>query len=220
MFSLESFYNRYPAKTAEIVVAGRQFQMLVPRDLDMFINPQDMLDDFPLWAKLWKASWVLADFLGQMEVNPDEQLLEIGAGLGLVSIVGCACGHRMTMTEYNPHALQFARANAQLNHCSQLPVVRLDWNRPNLAGAFDTILASEVMYRSKDFAPLMKLFQTYLAAAGEIILASEMRKTSAAFYKYFQSSFDITAQKKVLRSENEKTMVTLFRLRPKPNAKV
>ena len=216
MFSLEAFYDRYRTEVTEIVVAGRKFQMLLPRDLDGFVNSEDVFDDFPLWAKLWKASWILADFLAQKKVDPDEQLLEIGGGLGLVSIVGFACGHRMTMTEYNPHALEFARANAHLNDCAQLPVVSLDWNRPDLTGSFDTILASEVIYRSQDFAPLLNLFQSYLASSGEIILASEMRKTSGAFYKFFQSEFDITAVKKMLRSESENTMVMLFKLRAKP----
>ena len=215
MFSLESFYDRYQTQVTEIVVAGRKFQILLPRDLENFINPEDVFDDFPLWAKLWKASWILADFLAQKEVDPDEKLLEIGAGLGLVSIVGFASGHRMTMTEYNPHALEFARANAHLNNCVQLPVVSLDWNHPRLTGSFGTILASEIVYKSQDFAPLLNLFQSYLAPAGEIILASEMRKTSGDFYKFFQSEYDITALKKVLRSENEKTMVMLFKLRPK-----
>lgn len=215
MFSLESFYDRYSTEVTEIVVAGRKYQMLLPRDLDAFLNPEDVFDDFPLWAKLWKASWILADFLAQKKVDPEKQLLEIGAGLGLVSIVGFACGHRMTMTEYNPDALEFARANAQLNDCAQLPVVSLDWTRPDLEGSFDTILASEVVYRSRDFAPLLNLFQSYLAPGGEIILASEMRKTSPAFYEFFQSRFDITVLKKVLRSANEKTIVMLFKLRPK-----
>ena len=216
MFSLESFYDRYDTEVIEIVVAGRKFQMLLPRNLVNFVNPEDMLDKFPLWAKLWKASWILADFLAQKKVKADEQLLEIGGGLGLVSIVGFATGHRMTMTEYNPDALQFAQANAHLNHCAQLPIVRLDWNRPNLPVSFDTILAAEVSYRSQDFAPLFNLFQSCLAPGGEIILASEMRKTSGEFYKFFQSEFDITILKKVLRSENEKTMVTIFKMSPKP----
>ena len=48
------------------------------------------------------------------------------------------------MTEYNPHALQFAQANAHLNNCALLPVVRLDWNRPELNGPFDTMFPGRV----------------------------------------------------------------------------
>ena len=215
MFSLESFHNRYQTEETEIVVAGRKFQILLPRDLDSLINPEDVLDDFPLWAKIWKASWILADLLAQMKVSPAQQLLEIGGGLGLVSIVGFACGHRMTMTEYNPHALQFAQANAHLNNCAQLPVVSLDWKRPDLTGSFDIILASEVLYRPQDFASLLNLFQSYLAPSGEIILASEMRKSTGEFYEFFRPRFKVSVLKKVLRSDTEETTVTLFKLRPK-----
>jgi predicted nicotinamide N-methyase len=217
MFSLKSFNDQYQTQTTELSVAGRKYQILLPRDLAQFFDSDDVLDDFPLWAKLWKASWILADFLARQQVDPEKHLLEIGGGLGLVSIVGCTCGHRMTMTEYNPHALQFARANAHLNSCAQLPVVSLDWNRPNLTQTFDTILASEVTYRPEDFAALLNLFQNCLVPSGEIILASEMRKSSSEFYQYFESKFDIYAMKKVLRSEDEETKVTLFKLRPKPS---
>ena len=216
MFSLESFYDQYQTQATDITVAGRKYQILLPRDLEQFIKSDDVLDNFPLWAKMWKASWILADFLARKQVDPEERLLEIGGGLGLVSIVGCTCGHRMTMTEYNPHALQFARANAHLNDCARLPIVCLDWNHPGLEGSYDTILASEVIYRPQDFASLLNLFQSCLAPSGEIILASEMRKTSREFYQYFESEFDISVLKKMLRSEDEETLVTLIKMRPKP----
>jgi predicted nicotinamide N-methyase len=216
MFSLDAFYEQYATQATEITVASRTFHILIPRDLDDFITPSDVFHDFPLWAKLWKASWILADMLARKPVEADAKLLEIGGGLGLVSIVAWAFGHRITLTEYNPDALQFARANAHLNDCVHLPTAKLDWNQPKLAGQFDTIVASEVVYKPEDFAPLLNLFQTYLKPGGEIILASEMRKTSGEFYKFLQARFNVTVLKKVLRSENEKTMVTVFKLRRKP----
>ncbi len=48
------------------------------------------------------------------------------------------------------------------------------------------------------------------------MLTSEMRKTSGEFYKYLQPIFRIQTLKKILRSEDEKTLITLFRLRQKP----
>ena len=130
----------------------------------------------------------------------------------MVSIVACSFGHRINMTEHNPDALQFARANAHLNHCPHLPILELNWSEPKLKGKFDYIVASEVVYKKDDFATLQKLFQTYLKPGGEIILASEMRRTAGEFYKYLQPLYCIETVKKVLRSENEKTLVTLFKL--------
>ncbi len=215
MFSLESFHDRYPTEAAEITVSGRKFQILLPRDLDDFINPADIFDGFPLWAKLWKASWILADYLAKMPVNTDKQILEIGGGLGLVSMVACSFGHRITLTEYNQDALAFAQANAYLNNCAHMPIVQLDWKRPNLATDFDTIVASEVVYRKDDFAPLLNLFQSCLKPDGQIVLTSEMRKISGEFFNFLLPFFEVKVAKKMLRSEDENTMVTLFQLRPK-----
>ena len=50
------------------------------------------------------------------------------------------------MTEYNQDALNFARANARVNHSSEsseLSISELDWTKPNLVGKFDMILGSE-----------------------------------------------------------------------------
>jgi predicted nicotinamide N-methyase len=212
MFSLQSFYNQYETEPTEITLAGRKFTILLPKYLNDFINPWDVFHEFPLWAKVWKASWILAGYLAEKPVEMDKQFLEIGGGLGFVSIVACSFGHRITMTEYNPDALRFARANAHLNHCPHLPILELNWSEPKLKGQFDYIVASEVVYKKDDFATLLKLFQTYLKPDGEIVLASEMRRTSGEFYKYLQPLCSIETVKKVLRSENEKTLVTLFKL--------
>ena len=217
MFSLESFNQKYETETNEVVVKDRKFQILLPRFLTGFINTQDVFHEFPLWAKIWQASWVLADYLATMPVAAKKQFLELGAGVGLVSIVAASFGHRMTMSEYNYDALQFARANAHINDCPGLPVVELDWNRPQLPGRFDYIVASEVIYKKEDCQPLMELLKAALKPDGEVILAGEMRKSSMDFYTEFESSFNIKVQKKILRSADEEISIYLFRMTLKRN---
>lgn len=215
MFSLESFYRQYDTDTTELVISGRKFQMLLPKDLTGFINPDDVFHEFPLWAKIWPASWVLAGFLAEMPVAAGKNWLEIGAGVGLVSIVAASFGHRIIMTEFNPDALQFAHANAVINGCPRLPIRRLDWNRPGLAEAFDYIVASEVTYKKEHVAALLKLFRTYLKPDGMVYLAGEMRRVSRDFYQHLESAFDIRVQKKILRSGGEETAVFLFQMTAK-----
>jgi len=217
MFSLESFYQKYETETNEVVVEDRKFQILLPRSLAGFINTHDVFHEFPLWAKIWQASWVLADYLAAIPVAAKKQFLELGAGVGLVSIVAASFGHRITMSEYNDDALQFARANAHINDCPGLPVVELDWNRLQLPGCFDYIVASEVIYKKDDCRPLMKLLKTVLKPDGEVILAGEMRKSSMDFYTEFESSFNIKVQKKILRSADEEISIYLFRMTLKGN---
>jgi predicted nicotinamide N-methyase len=212
MFSIESFYQEYKTESTEVVINGRKFNILLPKYLDRFIDPDDGLHDFPLWAKIWKASWVLSAYLADMPVAPDKQFLEIGAGVGLVSIVAASLGHQITMTEYNPDALNFARANAHLNNCSDLPIRKLDWHRPRLSGRFDMIVASEITYRQADFSALIQLFRSYLQPRGQIILASEMRKTGKDLFDLLKTDFDIKVEKKSLGSETGTTRIVLFKM--------
>ena len=212
MFSLESFYQEYETETIEVVVRNRKFQILLPRVLSRFINTHDVFHEFPLWAKIWQASWVLADYLARSPVNVKKQFLEIGAGVGLVSIAAASFGHRITMSEHNYDALQFARANAFINKCPQLPILDLDWYHPQPPGQFDYIVASEVTYKKEDCQPLEKLLKACLKPDGEVILAGEMRKTSMDFYEELENGFNIKVQKKILRSEKEKINIYLFRM--------
>jgi len=212
MFSLEMFHKKYETDTTELVINGRKFQMLLPKDLTGFIDSNDVLHDFPLWAKIWPASWVLAGFLAEMPAAAEKTMLEIGAGVGLVSVVAASFGHRITMTEYNPDALQFAHANAVINGCPTLPIFRLDWNRPGLADTFDYIVASEVTYKKEHVSSLVNLFRTCLKPDGTVYLAGEMRRVSRDFYHQLESAFDIRVQKKILRSAGEETAVFLFQM--------
>jgi predicted nicotinamide N-methyase len=212
MFSLESFQKEYETETTEVVVKDRKFQILLPKSLARFINTQDVFHEFPLWAKIWPASWVLADYIAGMPVEAKKQFLELGAGAGLVSIVVASFGHRITMSEYDDDALRFARANALINECSRLPIVDLDWNRPQSPGRFNYIVASEVTYKKEDCQPLVELLKACLKPDGEVILAGEMRKTSMDFYKELETGFNISVQKKILRSDNEKVNIYLFRM--------
>ena len=217
-FSLESFHQEYDTETTDMTIRSRKFQFLLPRSLDRFINTDNLLQRFPLWAKIWEASWILADYMAAASPDPDKHVLEIGGGTGLVGIAAAAFGHRITMTESDNHAINFAKANAALNGVNNLEIGKLDWNKPSLNGRFDMIIASEVVYKEKDFKPLENLFKTYLAPMGEIVLASGMRNTTMAFFDYMSQTYDIRAQKKTLRSEDdEKITLVLARMTPKPS---
>lgn len=212
MFSLESFHQEYDTTASELVINGRKFQVLLPKDLNRFINTRDVFHDFPLWAKIWPASWVLAGYLAEMPVASAKKTIEIGGGIGLVSIVAASFGHDITLTESNPDALQFARANALVNGCPQLPIRELDWNRPQLKDSVDYIVASEVAYKKKDLQPLLSLFKHCLNTDGEVFLAGEMRRVSKDFYQQLETGFNIRVQKKILRSSGEEIAIFLLRM--------
>ena len=216
MTSLEIFHRTYETDVSEVSVRGRAFRFFTPKYIEPFIGEGDALRDFPLWSKIWEASLVLADFLAGMPSEPGMRLLEIGGGIGLVSVVAASFGHDITLTEHNPHALEFARANAHANGCPDLKILDLDWNRPSLEGAFECILGSEVVYHERNFKPLEKLFRSLLKPGGEIILAEGLRKTGMEFFGRMQQSFQVKGYRKVLRSGGKEVPVILCRMRRVP----
>ncbi len=216
MFSMSAFHQKYETDVSSLVIGDRRFKFFVPKSLDPFLDKEDVFSQFPLWSKIWEASIVLANHVAAMPVDPRGHLLEIGCGVGLVGIVAANCGHRVTMTEYNRDALNFARANARVNHTSgssELGIVELDWTKPVLEGRFDTILGSEVIYKEEYFEPLLGLFRRYLKPDGEIILAEGLRKTTVAFFKRMSTTCDVKAQKKILRSKGEEKRIILAGMR-------
>ena len=218
MSSLDSFYKTYDTRTTKVVVKNRTFRFLTPSTIDRFVDPDDLFRNFPLWSKIWEASIVLGDFLAGMKPEPGKQILEIGCGLGVVGIIASSFGHRVTMTEYNADSLNFARANARLNALSpgsNPQIVALDWNRPQMDGLFDYVVGSEVIYKEKNYQPLVRLFTKYLRPGGEIILAEGIRKTSVEFFRKAERSYHLKAYQKTLRSDDKEIPVILCRMKPK-----
>ncbi len=215
VLTLESFQKQYDTTTSELVIKGKTFRFFMARMLDDFVDQQDIFEDFPLWIKIWEASFVLAEYLAGLDANAEKRFLEIGCGLGVVGIVASSFGHHVTMTEYNQDALNFARANALLNEASNVEIRAMDWHNPEIQGGFDYIVGSEILYREGDFQPILRLLRTYLKKGGEIILAEGIRKTSMAFMHQMKDYFHITAQKKVLRSIDREIGIMLCQMQPK-----
>ncbi len=213
MFSLEKFNQEYETDIVNLGIADRTYRFHVPKIIERFIDPDDPLHEFPLWAKIWESSIVLAGKLANRPVEPNKEYLEIGSGIGMVGIVAASFGHNITMTEYAPHARTFARANAVLNQCVNTRTMRLDWNNPDLNGQYDYIVGSEIVYKESDINPLKGLFKKYLKPDGEIILAGEMRSTNMEFFKQMDPVFSIRVEKKIIRAENQETRVILPRLK-------
>jgi predicted nicotinamide N-methyase len=210
-----SFSDQYDAETTEVVIDSRRYSLLVPSRIEPFIDPQNTLSRFPLWAKIWPAAIVLAEYVARLKPDAGRTMLEIGGGLGLTSIVAASHGHRITLSEGNPDALRFARASAELNPGGRFPIISFDWNRPSQIGRFDLLLASEVVYREEDIPQLAKVFDACLAPRGEIIIAGEIRRTFDAFFQQMSTSYDVSAQRKQMRSDDEAITVVLFRMRPR-----
>jgi predicted nicotinamide N-methyase len=216
--ALPDIYSKYQTETIPVEIQGRRLQFIKPKEIDKFIDPDDPLKGFPLWAKMWEASAVLAEYLAHLPAVPPLQILELGAGLGVAGITAAAFGHRVTITEYDAHALEFLNANALLNLCTNTAIRRLDWAQPDLEGRFDLIIGSEIVYNNQSIDLLAAVFQKYLRPQGRIVLAEGVRATGVRFWERMAACFDVRVRKISLRHENEKRTILLFEMSPKQTA--
>jgi predicted nicotinamide N-methyase len=215
MVDLASFYRKYRTESKDLTIHGRKFSFVVPETIDAFIDFENIVRGFPLWAKIWEPSWILADYVAKTPPSQFNRILEIGSGIGVVGIVAASFGHNVTMTEYDENALQFASANAEINHCPDVKICRLDWHRPDLEDRFDTIIGSEVMFHERDCEPLLNLFRIYLKPNGRIVLASGVRKGAMSIIRRLHEIFDVRINKFTIRSEDASMRVIFCHLSPR-----
>lgn len=122
---------------------------------------------------VWRGATALCEWL----VRPGGEapfavagarVVEVGAGCGVCGVLCKQLGARQVLlTDYEPHVLELLARNAELNGLSAAEHVRaLDWLQPlppDLAGAFDAVIGSDVVY-CRDLCP--GLFAT---AAGLLV---------------------------------------------------
>lgn len=216
MFSLDTFHQTYETKPSTVTINGKSITILKPLSIDRFMDSGDIMNNFPLWCKLWESSWVLANHLSALPPDPENTILEIGCGLGLAGIAAAMAGHRVTMSECNADALNFARANATINGLPDLAVEHLDWEAPRLTGRFGTIVGSDTVYNVETIDILEALFDRYLRPGGTILLADIVRQTSVSFWERMQKGYRVKAKHHTLSSDEGDIHVVLFRLERKP----
>ena len=167
----------------DVRVGKYTVNVLRPRSAEDLISETDFERDerLPYWAELWPSSTVLADFIVGLDVPPS-RLIELGGGVGLVSIAAALAGHDVLATDYYEEALDFTRANAFRNLDREIETRVVDWREmPDDARDFDIVLASDVLYESRYATVVAAAIDHVLAPQGRAYLADPGRVATGAF---------------------------------------
>lgn len=202
----------------EINIRGKTFKIFLPAKLEEIFQGDPLLEveKFPFWAKVWESSLILADYLATIE--PPKKILELGAGLGVPSLVSASFGHDVLATDYEELPLKFIELSAKENNLT-VRTQLLDWRNPELSEKFDLIVGSEIIFRKSLFEPLIELFKNYLKEEGEVILShpSERKRVLIPFLYMTQEKFEILTSIRRLKDEEKTIEIILNRLKPKKN---
>jgi predicted nicotinamide N-methyase len=129
----------------------------------------------PYWTDLWPAARMLAKAILRESWPPGLEALEVGCGLGLPGIAALAKGLRVTFSDCDATALEFAEANARLNGFEQFRLLQLDWRHPPADLRVPVMLASDVLYELRHINPLVALIQRVLLPGGVCLLTDQDR---------------------------------------------
>jgi predicted nicotinamide N-methyase len=158
-----------------------------PADPDAFLDEPEVLaanrrDDYmPYWCHVWPACYETARALVDHAWPPATRVLEIGAGLALPGLAALAIGLEVTISDYDPAALQLARFNARRQGWERhLTTLLLDWRHPQ-GHQYDLIVGCEVIYERRNHSLVLDVLDCMLAPGGEVWISDPGRHTAEQF---------------------------------------
>jgi SAM-dependent methyltransferase len=187
---LEQFRG-YPVRTRRFELAGRTFELLGPANYESLIDDPHVAARFeqdeymPYWAEFWPASLLLADAVAAWEPVPADAeppcVLELGSGLGLVSLLATHLGFRVIASDYDEDALAFLVESARRNGLA-IPETRyVDWRETYPDLRLDRIVAADVLYETRNLRPVAEFACGHLKPDGFALICDGNRSTADDF---------------------------------------
>src|SRR3954463_2456461 len=99
-----------------VVVGDEAISLLRPRDSDELLEEEAFEHEelLPYWAELWPSSVALARAISTRSLR-GRPTLELGCGLGLVSVAAAIAGGRVLATDWSAESVRFTKSNATRN---------------------------------------------------------------------------------------------------------
>jgi predicted nicotinamide N-methyase len=180
---LEALGRRFDITTADVPLPGGAVSIERPRSADELISEKDFEKDerLPYWADVWPSSTALATTVAKLDGN-GKRALELGCGVGLVTVAAMRAGYNVLATDYYEDALLFARRNALRAIGREPATLLVDWRSlPAGLGRFDLVLASDVLYEREYATLIADALVATLAPHGVALIADPGRTALLAF---------------------------------------
>jgi predicted nicotinamide N-methyase len=180
---LAALDRRFVLATVRVAVAGADVTLETPRSADELINEIDFARDerLPYWADVWPSSTALAGVVAALD-GRGQRALELGCGLGLVTIGAIRAGFDVLATDYYEDALLFARRNGLSATGREARTRHVDWRAfPGDLGRFDLVLASDVLYEREYATLVADAIVASLAPGGVALVADPGRVALLSF---------------------------------------
>ena len=195
----------YQTKQEQITVSGvvaLTIRSLLDRN--QFDDPQGEANRlgissaaWPLFGLLWPSGAHLAARLAARPVQAGERILEVGCGLALASLVGHRRGADLTASDCHPLAGVFLAENLRLNALAPMKYRHGHWSATlsqtqhavdaglqALAGRFDLIIGSDLLYERDDGGALARFIGRHAAPGAQVWIVDPDRGNRPAFNRH------------------------------------
>jgi predicted nicotinamide N-methyase len=191
-----------------VLGSGRPLRVMRPRESEELLVEEafEREELLPYWAELWPSSLALARAIGARSLR-GARTLELGCGLGLVSIAAAQAGGRVLATDWSADAVRFAKDNAERNGI-HIETAVVDWSAPEPIlnrAPWQLVLGSDVLYERRNVDQMLDLLPRLVDRTGEVWIADPGRQTSVAFLE--------RASEDWLRRTTEHNRIEVHRLR-------
>jgi predicted nicotinamide N-methyase len=172
---------------------GRPISILRPRDSEDLLEEEAFEHEelLPYWAELWPSAVELAKAIAARSLR-GARTLELGCGLGLVSIAAAIAGGRVLATDWSSESIRFTRSNATRNDV-QLETEIVDWAEPQSLlerAPWPLVLGSDVLYERRMVDQMLDLLPRLVDDRGEVWLADPGRRHSVAFFERAEEQWE------------------------------
>jgi ETFB lysine methyltransferase len=187
-------YHGLPVTFRTVNVGDHSFELATLHDPAALLDLPDFARAFieedraPYGLELWPSAIALANFLARHDPGHGRSALELGCGVGLVSLAAASAGWSITATDYDEAALGFTTYNVARNGVSLTAIERVDWRRPAHRPRVERILAADVLYQLVDHAPILDCLSRWLSDDGAALIADPGRGIADRFPRLAQEA--------------------------------
>ena len=157
---------------------------------------------FPFWAKLWPSSIALVNVL---ENNPDwirdKHVLELGAGIGLPSLMLAGVAKSIQVSDYADEAVELLQKNIAHLNLMNVQALQLDWNHLPISIHHDVLILSDVNYDPSQFDTLIQIITSKILDGCTILLSTPQRIMASPFVQALEAYIQTTYVEVIYENE-------------------
>jgi predicted nicotinamide N-methyase len=216
--------NLYKEEVLNLTISNEQYSIIqitnIDEVFDALINSDKETKEYkderiPYWTEIWPSALAMSKFiLENAELIKGKKIIEIGAGLGLPSIVASKLCKEIVITDYLEDALTFAEKNAKMNDCNNMKFQVLDWRNILMSNQkYDIILASDVAYEKRFFDELPTAFLNLMHDQSIVLFTEPGRQFTENFIGSLSDLFFVEKTNLPTVWRDVDTKVSLYKLK-------